>query len=421
MLPHQRLAAALAMLTGIAACSAPASGSPTPAASPVATAGRLVERLATAHPDPWLGISERDFRAAASALDERLPTLSPQAQLVEIMRLVALVGAEGRNGHMLALPAAPPGSHRLPVGFHLFADGLHVVEADAAHAELVGARVERIAGMPVAEALERLRPLVNRDNPHTVDWLLPILLESPAILAGAGVAPDPARVELQLALADGDERSLTLEPVATEPYVDLLEAFVSLRLPPRDGLTWLSEQAAEFWTSPMPGSDALYAQYNTIWESSRTYLDGLRRELRRSGSSRLVLDLRLNPGGENPNFAPLLDALREIEDGGIDLVVLIGRGTFSAATAFAVEIARTTDARFVGEPTAGSPTTYASVRPLRLDELALPVVVWVPTQASSFGPPDAETIQPHLPVELRAADYLAGRDPVLAAALALPR
>ena len=72
---------------------------------------------------------------------------------------------------------------------------------------------------------------------------------------------------------------MTVEPSRTEPYADLLEAFVSLRLPPRDGLTWLSDQKTELWTEPMAEADALYVQYNTIWESSERYLVALRREL----------------------------------------------------------------------------------------------------------------------------------------------
>jgi len=425
--PHRRRSAtipvALAILALVSGCSAPPSPTLQPSAGPSAAAGvaRLVDRIATSHPDPWFGTGESAFRAAAAALAERLPTLAPEGQIVEVMRLVAMIGADGRNGHMLALPDAPPGSHRLPVGFHLFADGLHVVEADTARAELVGARVDRIGGMPVADALDRLRPLVNRDNPHTVDWLLPLLLESPTILAGAGVVADPARVDLGVVLPDGRAETVTVEPARTEPYADLLEAFVSLRLPQRDGLTWLSDQETELWTEPMAEADALYVQYNTIWESSERYLVAVRRELRRSAAERLILDLRLNPGGENPNYPPLLAALAALEDDGIDLVVLIGRATFSAATAFATEVREATGARFVGEPSGGSPTTYASVRPMRLDELALPMVVWVPSQASSVGPPQATTLEPELVVELRADDYFAGRDPVLDAALALPR
>ena len=100
--------------------------------------------------------------------------------------------------------------------------------------------------------------------------------------------------------------------------------------------------------------------------------------------------------------------------------MLVGRATFSAAVAFATELAETTDVTFVGEPSAGSPTTHASVRPLRLEDLAQPMVVWVPTQTSSVGPADATAVVPDVTVTLRATDYFAGRDPVLAAALSLP-
>jgi C-terminal processing protease CtpA/Prc len=134
----------------------------------------------------------------------------------------------------------------------------------------------------------------------------------------------------------------------------------------------------------------------------------------------VVIDLRHNPGGDNTTYAPLLEALnsRRIDRPG-RLVVLIGRTTFSAAANFATDVDRTTSAVFVGEPTGGSPNLYG-------DPIAVPLTVGAYTAnvASLYwekgGPGDARlAVEPAVRVELTAADFFAGRDPVLRSAVAL--
>jgi hypothetical protein len=73
-------------------------------------------------------------------------------------------------------------------------------------------------------------------------------------------------------------------------------------------------------------------------------------------TSRAVVDLRSNPGGENGSYPPLLAALQQVarERPGT-LRLLVGRSTFSAATSFVMEVLATTDAVVVGEAMGGSP------------------------------------------------------------------
>ena len=66
-------------------------------------------------------------------------------------------------------------------------------------------------------------------------------------------------------------------------------------------------------------------------------------------------------GGDNTTYGPLLQALRDNRLKG-RLSVIIGCETFSAATNFATEVEKDTDAVLVGEPTAGRPNLYGDVR-----------------------------------------------------------
>jgi C-terminal processing protease CtpA/Prc len=131
--------------------------------------------------------------------------------------------------------------------------------------------------------------------------------------------------------------------------------------------------------------------------------------------------LRYNPGGDDDAYTSLLrvlttnPALSQPES----LVVIIGRQTFSAAVLFATELDKETNAVFVGEPTGGRPNLYADPRPLELPNSG--IVVDVSTKYFEVGgaSDQRDAIVAHIAATSVLDDLLAGRDPVLAAALAL--
>ena len=109
--------------------------------------------------------------------------------------------------------------------------------------------------------------------------------------------------------------------------------------------------------------------------------------------------------------------LDRADEAGVRLVVITGRNTFSAASLFAAHLERDTDAVFVGEPMGGSPNLYGNPRDFTLPYSG--IVVGVATQwfvGSTPGDPRL-TIEPDVPVALTSADYFAGRDPALDAAM----
>jgi hypothetical protein len=101
----------------------------------------------------------------------------------------------------------------------------------------------------------------------------------------------------------------------------------------------------------------------------------------------------------------------------VQLYVLTSRTTFSAAQNFAADLERVARPQFVGEPTGGSPNLYGDPAARRLAETG-----WTAHVATIYwrksAPGDRRTtIRPQLPVRYTAADFFAGRDPVLSRAL----
>jgi C-terminal processing protease CtpA/Prc len=145
----------------------------------------------------------------------------------------------------------------------------------------------------------------------------------------------------------------------------------------------------------------------------QSLLDRIAAAARRPAVRRIVVDLRLNPGGDNTTFWSLVDAVRRA---GRKAVVLTGRRTFSAAGNLAAVLDHDTRARLVGEPTGGSPNQWGDSAPVELPSIGLTVHVAV--QDVQVVPDDRRlAVVPDVGVEPTAADFLAGRDPVLARAL----
>jgi hypothetical protein len=356
-----------------------------------------------------------------SAFEAGVEGWTDERATAEFLRLVALPSRDGMDGHTAAWPMQV---EYLPVQLYAFADGWFVVGAGAGQEALVGARVLAVGGCAIDEACERLAPFLSRDNEWSLRARTALALTVPSLLRGAGIT-SAAEVTLALALPDGSrkEARLTCEQ---RPDARPWGGRFARSLPAAGGARWLEGRESPFRAEVLERERALYAAYNAVVPrdgDGRTVVDfaaELVRTFRERGLERLVLDLRSNAGGDSSTFPPLIEALRS--DPGIDrrgaLFALIGRATFSAGGNFAAELKKRTRVVLVGEPMGGAPDHFGDA-----EELALPkhrhVFVRVSTREHRYAEAgqDALVLAPDVAVELSSADYFAGRDPVLQAAL----
>jgi Peptidase family S41 len=415
--------ALLLCLLALAAAAAGCGGSgAVPVAAPAAAADvdALVAHVERVHPDPWHDVSRATFAAAAARLKERLPELGPDETLVELMRLVAQLGA--RDGHSGIFPLDPQHRrplHLYPLRLFAFDDGLRVVGGDAS---LVGLRLLAIGGTPAERALAALRPVVPADNEWSrlareAQWL--VVAE---VLHGLGVTESAGAAAFTFVRDDGVRVARTLAPVPAARWVaangDLWHPMIPQGLPRRARPAFLARRNAPEWTARLDRGRAVYVAYNRTlgWSGE---LAGRVRRLARSPAVRgIVLDLRHNPGGENSAYAPLLDALVALARRE-RIVVLTSRTTFSAAANLLADLEARVRVTIVGEPSGGSPNLVGDPSPLRLEGTGWTVnvgTVW--WQKSRRGPGDPRlAFEPDVRAPLRWADLAAGRDRALAAAL----
>ena len=393
-----------------------AAGSPSDAGGDIRT---LVAELERVHPAPYHGISREAFRGAADDLAARAPGLSREQALVETMRLVALLGE--REGHSGVFPAWE--GHRVPLHafpwrFWRFPEGFYVLQA--ADRSLVGSRLVAVEDTPIERVEALLRPLITRDNETSRTFGLPFYLISAEVLRGLGLTRRTTSATFTVATRNGTLREVELEALTVPEFQRAVpfKGWLTMpeSVPRRRQPLYLRLSGKPYGITPLQRGRAIYVAYNQT-----TYAglipNRLIRLARNRKVRRVVLDLRLNGGGDNTTYGSLLGALRNrVVNRPGKLVVLTSRVTFSAAGNFAAEIDHSTGARFVGEPTGGSPNNYGDTTEVELP--ALGVSVFLSTSWVELFPGDARvSVEPDRPVPLTAAAFFAGRDPVLAAAL----
>jgi hypothetical protein len=392
---------------------------PSTAADDIRELGKSIEQI---HPDPFRSVSRQLFESEVSALARRAPALSEDELLVGVMRIVALLGP--RNGHTGLFPGDPShtrGLHLYPLRLYAFTDGLYVV--DATDAALVRSRVVAIEGMPIETALTRVEPLVPRDNPSNLRGLAPHFLLTAEVLDGLGIADRTGPAVFTLERPGGERVDVPLTAIPASRYIssfpDPLYGHYPSILPRASRPLYLSGSARPMWARTLSGGRAVYVGYNAVQDPTPAFLRKLTRLVHGAKVRRVVVDVRLNGGGDNTTYGPLtsLFASPSVNRRG-RLYLLTGRATFSAAANFAAEIDRDTRAIIVGEPTGGGVETYGDTFPLTLPTLGWTVHIAARYHERKKSRNDHRlAVDPDIPMDLTSSQYFAARDPVLERAL----
>jgi len=385
----------------------------------------LRSEMPARHANLFHTMTRAQFDSTLGAIDRNLPRLARHQVIVELQKLGALVG----DGHSSVSPwrDSTAAFHQLPVALYWFEDGLFVRAATEEQKALVGARVVGFGGVPVDQAIARVRPLISRDNEMGVRAWTPILLTMPEVLHSVGLSSDPTQAVLSLDTS-GTRRDVTLKPVGFFPMLTGETDLTWLRRPGwvdgRDRAPdplWLSNVRNKYWYRVLREKRALYCQINAIQQkpedSLRVFLARAVHAADSAAAERFILDLRLNGGGDGTWNREILRSLiksRYDEPGG--LLVITGRRTWSAAQMLLNELENYTDAVFVGEPSASRGNAYGDSKRIVLPNSRLTVRV----SSLYWQQSDPRDTRPYIDVNVPAAltygDYAAGRDPALEAA-----
>ncbi len=406
-----------------------ATTTPPPTAEPTPTLSRDdgwradVDRLLTAreqiHPNPWHGMSRDTYVAASDAVKARIPTLTDDQVVVELVRLAAMPGWAGREGHTGMFPFTPDsGTHEFPIRVWQFRDGMVITDARAPYEALIGSRIVAINDRPIDDVMALVEPLSPRDNPSNLLAYAPLYMRVSELLTGLGIQDAVGPATFDLVDRNGREYSADIAPIPAADDV-AWHGGVPLQLPSRPDMLLLRDIDTPLWWTYLASSKTLYVQYNEVVHGIDNVADEILARAKQGDVDQVVVDLRNNGGGDNGTYGRLLSVL---QDPAIDrpgrLTLLIGRLTFSAAANFATTIEQNTDAEFVGEPMGGSPNLYGDVRAIQLPYGNQTVYIASRYWEKSTADDDRITIRPRLRIVPSSEDYFAGVDPVLLSVLA---
>lgn len=383
----------------------------------------MAAEMKARHANLYHKISEPEFDAAVADLDRRIPELQRNQIIVGMMRIAAMVG----DGHTRVEPRKDEafGFRSLPLKLYWFDDGIYVRAARPDERELLGARVEAIGGVPIAEAIRRASELVSAETVSGPRLLVPIYLAMPDILQALGLSD--RRDGAALTLVRGNRRWIARVPIGdqsalwpgdTDISLVTPEGWLDARTSPKP--LWLQAPLDLHRMIDLPDRRALYVQLNMVAaadkESLTAFGDRILDRVRSTNPSSVILDLRLDQGGNGDLRNQFVSSLIRAEDADTRLCVLVGRGTFSASQFILDDLDRLTAATFIGEPASSRPTGYGDAYKSIMPHSGIAVRTSIKYWQSG------QDMRPFTPIDVAApmtfADYVAGRDPALEAALA---
>lgn len=398
----------------------------------------LVETIEAVHPRPFHRIAPEDFEARWRDLDRRLPEMDSRASAAGLMQIAALI-SDGHTG--LRAFGGPISLGRwYPLRFDRLVEGTYITATDEAHAQWLGARVERLGGLPVEEVWDRATATSHGENASSRLFNATLYLSLPEMLQAFGVG-DGGPLSLDIRTSAGATRTETVEPITWRPDFGWL---IGARGAPGGAGPRLEERSGAPVDLPFRKNDPywferegglVYAQINQVQNSDRAvsagsasrvltlggFFDELLAELDRDPPDKLVIDLRWNTGGNNDLGRSLpreLSRRPELDDPD-RLFVITGRATYSAAMNLVSLLEDQTNATFVGEPPGGAPRHYGDATGFRLPRSGMTLLVSTLRWDMGVSPWDVrETMEPDLPAAPTHAAWSAGRDDALRAILA---
>jgi hypothetical protein len=385
------------------------------------------------------------FRRAIIELERDASHESDAEILVGLSRAVALAD----NAHTrLRMDPTRQGAFttEFPIRMWSFADGTYVIRAVPGYERALRCRVVAIGGHPIGEALAEAAKLFG-GNDSWANYLGPLYLTSPDILAGLGLIPSSSQASFTFEDAERNQFTLSIrsqavnrKAMAHESWQELSPAVPTGRPAWKTALAagsnelplYLRHPEKAYWYEFQPQSGLLYFQFNRSGDddtgpSFQQFGDSLLAFARSHAVRDVVIDLRLNAGGNLDVAKSFMKNLgQEAEINRRDhLFVITSKCTFSAGLYHAAQLKQFTDAIFVGEPVGDRLDFWAEGGEIELPNSRASIRYSngfhrysgkdYPANQPYYEELNVPALVPDIPVPTRFTDYLSLRDPALEA------
>ncbi len=380
----------------------------------------LQETVHKEYPFLFKKITAVQFDSAVNQLHQDIPRLQPH----EIVAGLARIVASFQYGHTdIRWTGGAIKFHIIPVSLYWFNDGIHVEGIHKDYAQALGAKLLKVNGVPVEEALKAVRPLLPVENEQYFKAYVLDFLCIPEALHAQKVTQT-----LQNAI------TFTLEKDG-KTFDQTFAAVESFRFPRKYSLIqpnadWLSSRDQSktpfylknldkiYYYEYLPETKTVYVRQSQIQDDPSDPIPAFYKRvfdfIEKNEVDRLVLDVRLNGGGNNyKNKAIVKGVVKSKINQPGKFFVIIGRRTFSACQNLVNELDNYTEAVFVGEPTSENINFYGDNRQVVLPKSKIPVFLSFAWWQDKPQWEDGPWLAPHVTVDMSYEQYRTNQDPVL--------
>ncbi|MEO8501288.1 MAG: hypothetical protein ABI565_10265 [Vicinamibacteria bacterium] len=388
----------------------------------------------------------REARAEAKRRLDELKASSGAVSDTRFILALSQIAALADNGHTgIFYRGSAPELGRVGLRLAPFGEDFVVVQADAEHAFLSGGRLVSIDGHPLPELVAAARTLTG-GLPTRRDRMAGIFLESPGQLHALDLAREAGQATYVFEMRNGERREARLG--VTSPPGSGFDASMAVLSPedapsgwgtllPREKEPWALEEIGETQRRrDLPEADAILIQLRSNLDGPRplaAFLDEAEAARRKARRRNVILDMRMNGGGNLQLTQEWMSRLPGRLPTGGRVVVLISPWTFSAAISSVGYLKQAGGERviLVGEPPGDRLNFFAEGRPIQLPNSG--ARVFMATQRHDYlngcraytdchpyvaeHPIAVKSLDPEVAAPWTLDAYIAGRDPGLEAAL----
>lgn len=345
----------------------------------------FLNEMPKVHINPFHTTSKETFEKFAYDLIKRMPAMNDNEILTEITKMTAMISDGHTAMNMFGFHDRNIQSainlHIFPLRFYLFPDGLYVIAAAPQYKLLKGSKILKINGKSIEEVLNKIKPIVPRDNEYSLKSNIPYYLVIPEFLSGLGIIKDINEMEVTAATQDGKKEAVKISSIEIRNIDHSPELSDNKGLP-----LYMRNDEKNYWFEYLGESKTLYINYKRVLidssESPENFCKRIKECVISNDIDKTVIDIRDNGGGNNGTCQPFVNLISDnpkINRLG-KLFIIIGRKTFSAASYLTTKLEFNTKAIFIGEPTGASPNHYGDNRPLILPnsklEIRLSSIYW---------------------------------------------
>ena len=310
-----------------------------------------------------------------------------------------------------------------PIELYWFKDGFYVIAALKNYKNILGHKLYSINRIPVNEIMRKFESIIVKDNDAMMKHRLPELIVIKDILDFLKITNNKENTFVFIKAGKFTKVKLSTAPEFPDSsnYEKLL---------PREIPISLKNKQKLFRLEYLKEKNIIYAQYNRCWSrelealhgsfakakilpSFEEFSDSLISQIYSKQPSKLIFDLRFNPGGsslQGTHLVEKISKINEINKKG-KLFVIIGRTTFSSAVINAIDFRQKTNAILIGEETSGTPNHFGEIKTLTLPNSN--IQLQYSTKYFRLIESDNNTVQPDIMVSISINDFLAGKDPAL--------